>query len=92
MAFLLIGLLLLTLKLLETGPTAGWSWWIVLAPFGLAVAWWSFSDAMGFPQARAMRKAEERTAARRAKAIRDLGLDPRQARNKPSAKGSGGSR
>jgi small Trp-rich protein len=78
MAFVLIGLALLAMKLLEVGPGAGWSWWIVLTPFGLAVAWWSFSDSMGFTQARAMRKMDERTAERRAKAMRDLGLDPKQ--------------
>jgi small Trp-rich protein len=37
MAFLILGILLLTLKLAEFGPVAAWSWWLVLAPFGLAV-------------------------------------------------------
>jgi small Trp-rich protein len=80
MAFLLIGLALLAMKVFELGPGATWSWWIVLAPFGLAVAWWSFADSMGFTQARAMRQMDERKAARRDKAMRDLGMDPDLAR------------
>jgi len=74
MAFVLVGLLLLALKLAEIGPTAGWPWWAVLAPFGLAAAWWAVSDSLGLTQRRAMRKAEERTRTRREKAVRDLGL------------------
>ena len=39
MAFLILGVLLLVLKLAEFGPVAAWAWWVVLAPFGLAAAW-----------------------------------------------------
>ncbi len=42
MAFLILGILLLALKLAEFGPVATWSWWVVLLPFGLATAWWGF--------------------------------------------------
>jgi small Trp-rich protein len=80
MAFVVIGLILLALKVLEIGPFASWSWWVVLAPFGLAALWWSVSDALGLTQKRAMRKAGERTTERRAKAVRDLGLGPDRAR------------
>ena len=38
MAFLILGMLLLALKLAEFGPVATWSWWVVLLPFGLATA------------------------------------------------------
>jgi small Trp-rich protein len=78
MAFLLIGLLLLALKLLELDPVAAWSWWTVAAPFGLAVAWWTFADASGLTKRREMRKLEERQAARREKAVRDMGMTPRR--------------
>jgi small Trp-rich protein len=74
MAFVVVGLILLALKLAEIGPAGSWPWWAVLAPFGLAAAWWAVSDAFGLTQKRAMRKAEERTRARREKAVRDLGL------------------
>ncbi len=77
MAFLLIGLALLAMKLLELGPGANWSWWIVLTPFALAVLWWHFADSMGFTQARAMRKMDEKKVARRDKAMRDLGIEPK---------------
>ncbi len=39
MAFLILGILLLALKLAEFGPVGAWSWWVVLLPFGLATAW-----------------------------------------------------
>jgi len=39
MYFLSAGVVLLLFKYLELGPVAGWSWWVVLAPFGLAVLW-----------------------------------------------------
>jgi small Trp-rich protein len=80
MAFVLIGLALLAMKLLELGPGADWSWWVVLTPFALAIVWWSLADSLGFTQARAMRKMDERTAARRAKAMHDLGMDPKRGR------------
>jgi len=40
MAFLGIGIVLLLMKYFEVGPVATWSWFIVLAPFGLAILWW----------------------------------------------------
>lgn len=39
MVFLVVGVLLLLLKFFEFGPVAHWSWWVVLAPFGLALFW-----------------------------------------------------
>ena len=61
MYFLGLGLVLLAMKYLEYGPVAAWSWWIVLAPFALAVAWWSWADSSGYTT----RKAMERENARR---------------------------
>jgi small Trp-rich protein len=84
MLFLVVGLLVLVLKMADIGPVADWSWWIVLLPFGLAVAWWAVTDALGIPQRRAMRKLEERTAARRQKAISDLGMGPQGQRRRSS--------
>lgn len=87
MFFLIAGLLLLALKMAEIGPVAECSWWLVLLPFGLAVAWWAVTDALGIPQQRAMRRMEERTAERRRKAIHDLGMGPAGSRKR-----KGGSR
>lgn len=61
MYFLGLGLVLLAMKYLEYGPVAAWSWWLVLAPFALAVAWWAWADSSGYTK----RKAMERENARR---------------------------
>jgi len=61
MYFLGLGLILLAMKYLEYGPVASWSWWTVMAPFALAVAWWAWADASGYTK----RKAMEREMARR---------------------------
>ena len=89
MAFLILGILLLALKLAEFGPVAAWSWWWVLAPFGLAVLWWGFSDAIGLTQRRAMDKMEQTKVDRRNRNLDALGLgtrrDPRARQEKPYA-------
>jgi small Trp-rich protein len=87
MWFVLIGLVFLGMKLAEVGPGATWSWWIVLAPFGLAIAWWSLSDSLGLTQKRAMDKLDARVAARRKKAMDALGMGAKPGGSK--AKGSG---
>jgi len=51
----------MAMKYLEFGPVAGWDWWVVLAPFGLAMAWWAWADSSGYTK----RKAMERENARR---------------------------
>ena len=61
MYFLGLGIILMVMKYLEFGPVAAWSWWLVLAPFALAVAWWAWADASGYTK----RKAMEREDARR---------------------------
>jgi len=76
MVLVVIGVLLLVAKLAEFGPTAGWSWWIVAAPFFGAVLWWQFADSTGLTQRRAMQKMEDRKEQRRGKALAALGLDP----------------
>lgn len=89
MAFLLLGLALLALKFAEIGPVAGWPWWVVLAPFGLAVAWWSYADSTGLTQRRAIAKMEKRKADRRQRDMEALGLgiqrDKRARRAAPGA-------
>lgn len=80
MAFLILGILLLAMKLAEFGPVAGWPWWAVLLPFGLAVLWWAFSDSIGLTQRRAMDKMEEKKAERRNRNLEALGLGPRRDR------------
>jgi small Trp-rich protein len=75
MAFLLIGLVLLGMKLAEIPPVAGFSWFIILAPFACAVAWWSWADSTGYTERRAMDKMDEKKRQRRIKNLQALGMD-----------------
>lgn len=60
MYFLGLGLILLALKYLELGPVAGWDWWVVLLPFGLAMAWWAWADSSGYTKRKAMQRENAR--------------------------------
>jgi small Trp-rich protein len=80
MPLVAIGVLFLIAKWAEFGPVAGWSWWVVLAPFGLAVLWWEFADGTGWTKRRAMDKMEQRKLDRREKAMEALGIGRRQAK------------
>lgn len=60
MYFLGLGIILLLMKYLDIDPVMGWSWWIVLAPFALAVAWWSWADASGYTRRKAMEREDKR--------------------------------
>ena len=68
-----LGVLLLVLKLAELGPVGGWPWWLVLAPFGLAVAWWGWADSSGYTKRRAMQAMDARREARRRQQMEALG-------------------
>lgn len=85
MAFLLLGVLLGALKLLDIGPPAAWSWWTVLSPFALAAAWWAWADWSGYTKRKEMDKMDERKEERRRKNMVALGIDPR-AHDKRSAR------
>ena len=80
MPMVVIGVLLLAAKIAEFGPFGDWSWWIILAPFAIAVVWWHFSDTSGLTQKRAMNKMEERKIQRRERSMEALGLDTRRER------------
>ncbi|WP_427912723.1 TIGR04438 family Trp-rich protein [Ramlibacter sp. MMS24-I3-19] len=64
MLFLGLGILLLAMKYLEFGVVADWSWWAVLSPFALAVAWWSWADWSGYTKRKAVQRENERKQAR----------------------------
>lgn len=80
MWFVALGLLLVLLKWAEFGVVASWSWWAVLAPFGVAVLWWAWADASGYTKRQQMRKIEKRVAERRKKNLDALGLKERRRR------------
>ncbi len=78
MYFLGVGVILLLLKYLEIGAVAAWSWYIVLAPFGLAAIWWAWADWSGYTKKKAMEKMDKKKADRLAKARENLGLGPKR--------------
>ena len=80
MYFLILGVMLLLLKYLEIGPVAAWSWYTVLAPFGLAVLWWAWADWSGYTKRKEMEKEDEKKAARIAKAKEAMGQGIRRRR------------
>ena len=80
MLFLLVGVVGAVLKYLEVGFVAQLSWWIVLIPFALAVAWWAYADASGYTKRRAMERMEERKQDRINKQKEAMGMAPRKPR------------
>lgn len=64
MWFLGIGILFLILKTQELTVVATWSWWVILAPFGLAAVWWAYADASGYTKRKAMEREDARVQAR----------------------------
>ena len=73
-----LGLILLAMKYLEIGPVAMWDWWVVLAPFGLAVVWWTWADYSGFTKKKAMDRENARKKVRLDKQRENLGLGPKK--------------
>ena len=84
----IVGVLLLLAKLAEFGPFADWSWWVVLAPFGVAAVWWQFADSSGLTKRREIDKIERRKQERREKALEALGIDHRRDRQATKARQS----
>ncbi|RYX95952.1 MAG: TIGR04438 family Trp-rich protein [Comamonadaceae bacterium] len=60
MWFVILGVAMLALKYLEISFVAGLEWWMVLAPFGLAVLWWIWADKSGYTKRVEMDKMEKR--------------------------------
>ncbi len=78
MYFLLIGVLGLLLKYLEIGPVASLSWWLVLSPFALAVAWWAWADASGYTKRKEVEKMDDRKQKRIDKQRTAMGLSSKR--------------
>ena len=86
MPLVVVGTVLLLLKLFEIDPVTGWSWLWILAPFGIAVAWWIWADSTGLTQRRAIARMEQRKQQRRERDIDALGLSVRGDRRKRASK------
>ena len=80
MLFLGLGIVLLAMKYLEIGAVAAWSWWVVMAPFALAVAWWSWADWSGYTKRKAVQRENERKQARIERSREAMGLGIRRKR------------
>ena len=78
MYLLLIGLLGLVLKYLEIGPVAALSWWVLLIPFALAVAWWAWADSTGYTKKKEMDKMDLRKQERIEKQRAAMGMLPKK--------------
>ena len=74
MWFLMLGVLGAILKYLEIGPVAQWSWWVVLIPFALALAWWSWADWSGYTKRKVIERENVRNQARIDRQRSNLGL------------------
>jgi small Trp-rich protein len=64
MFFLFLGIVGIALKYLEVVPVADWPWWVVLAPFAMAVLWWWWADKSGYTEKKSMEQMEKRRKAR----------------------------
>ena len=73
MYFLGLGLVFMAMKYLEFGPVAAWSWWIVLSPFAIAMAWWAWADATGYTKRKVMEKENLRKKERIEKSKEAMG-------------------
>ena len=81
MGFLVIGLLGLFLKDLDIAPVAHWPWWVVLAPFALAIVWWAWADSSGYTKRKVVERENRRKQVRIDRQREGMGLAPR--RKKP---------
>ena len=75
-----LALVLTLLKSLEIGPVANWSWWWVLAPYGLTAAWWAWADSTGYTKRKEVEKIERRKQTRVNKHKEALGMGTRRPR------------
>lgn len=74
MYLLIAGIVLLGMKYLEIDPVAAWSWWIVLTPFALAVAWWTWADWSGYTKRKVVERENDRKQGRIDKQKEKLGM------------------
>ena len=83
MLFVILGVILLVMNWTGVGPPAQWNFdvfgdmWKFAWPFLAAVIWWSWSDATGRTQRKAMDRMEQRKVDRRERALDALGLGTR---------------
>ena len=74
MWFLMLGVLGVVLKYFEVGPAGQLSWWIVLTPFALALAWWSYADWSGYTKRKVIEREQARKQERQDRHLSHLGM------------------
>jgi len=60
MYFLVAGIGLVIWNYYRIGLVPDMSWWWVLSPFAMAIAWWSWSDSTGRTKRKEMEKVDRR--------------------------------
>ncbi|EWS65442.1 TIGR04438 family Trp-rich protein [Hydrogenophaga aromaticivorans] len=78
MYFLIAGVGLLLLKYFELGFVAELSWWWVLSPFAMAVAWWAWADSTGYTKRKEMEKMDQKKQDRIERQRQALGMKSRR--------------
>ena len=53
---------------------AAFPWWVVLSPFAMAVAWWSWADSSGYTKKKAVERENAKKQARIDKNRENLGI------------------
>jgi small Trp-rich protein len=74
MFFLIAGVGLMLLKYFELGFVAELSWWWVLSPFAMAVAWWAWADSTGYTKRKEMEKMDKKKQDRIERQRQALGM------------------
>ena len=74
MFFLIAGVGLLLLKYFELGFVAELSWWWVLSPFAMAMAWWAWADSTGYTKRKEMEKMDQKKQDRIERQRQALGM------------------
>ena len=80
MYFLGLGIILLAMKYLESGPAASWPWWVILSPFAIAVVWWTWADWSGYTKKKVMERENARKKARVDKSREAMGVNVKKRR------------
>ena len=81
MFFVIAGVLIMILNLLDVAPFGAWNWeftgdlWRFTVPFVLAVVWWIWADKSGMNRRREMARMEARKLKRRKDQLAALNLD-----------------
>jgi small Trp-rich protein len=74
---------MLLMKYLEIGPVAAFPWWVVLSPFAMAVAWWSWADSSGYTKKKAVERENAKKQAASTRTAKTWASQCPRKRSKP---------